>query len=73
MITVRRYGSRYHAVYDDDELLVVCLYRVGARAVKRRIDALEAQLRSMEGTGPGIVMDPSQHDGTLSCSTPEAP
>ena len=43
MIEVRKYG-RHFALCDDGRLLAVCLYRVDAEAVKRRIDGLVAQL-----------------------------
>lgn len=43
MIEIRKRG-RHFALYEDDRLLAICLYRVGAEEVKRRIEALEARL-----------------------------
>lgn len=37
MIAVRRYG-RHFAVYEEDTLVAVCLYKKGAEEVKRRLD-----------------------------------
>ena len=39
--TICKYGSRYFAVYDGDELVCVTLYRKGAVEVKRRLEAAE--------------------------------
>jgi hypothetical protein len=45
----RAYG-RFFAVYDDEELVAVCVYRVGAEAVKGRLEKLEELLRSLTTT-----------------------
>jgi hypothetical protein len=37
-MTIRKYGGRYRALYDDvDELVCICLYRKGAAKVLRRL------------------------------------
>ncbi len=58
MIDVRKYG-RHFAVYEGEWLLAVYLYQVGALAVKRRIEELEAQLaKTRDGqTGPTLVSE----------------
>ncbi len=40
-MTIKKYGQRYFAVYDDDgELVCVTVYKKGAREVVRRLAAL---------------------------------
>ena len=39
-VSITRYGSRHWAVWLDGELLVVALYRTGARAVASEITKL---------------------------------
>jgi hypothetical protein len=37
-MTINKYGRRFWAVYDEDgRLVVVCLYKKGAREVVRRL------------------------------------
>jgi hypothetical protein len=38
-IQIERYGIRYWAVWDAGTLVCVCLYKKGAREVKRRLEA----------------------------------
>jgi hypothetical protein len=40
-MTIRKYGGRYWALYDDaGELVCVCLYKKGAAEVLRRLQQL---------------------------------
>lgn len=42
-MSIRKYGGRYWALYDDmGELVCVCLYRKGAAEVLRRLQQLPA-------------------------------
>ena len=42
-MTIRKYGGRYWALYDDGgELVCVCVYRKGATEVLRRLQQLPA-------------------------------
>ena len=41
---ITRYGNRFWAVYDGEDLICVTVYRRGAREVKRRIEELVAQI-----------------------------
>jgi hypothetical protein len=42
-MTIRKYGGRYWALYDDaGELVCVCLYKRGAAEVLRRLQQLPA-------------------------------
>jgi hypothetical protein len=42
-MTIRKYGGRYWALYDDaGELVCVCLYKKGAAEVLRRLQQLPA-------------------------------
>ena len=41
---ITRYGSRFWALYDGEDLICVCVYKVGAREVKRRIEELVARI-----------------------------
>jgi len=54
MLRIERYGkSRYWAVYDGKELVVVTLYKRGAQEVRRRLAApprAAAELRARSGT-----------------------
>lgn len=36
-ITIERYGNRFLAVYDGGQLLCVCVYKRGAKAVQSRL------------------------------------
>jgi len=42
--TITRYGNRFWALYDGEDLICVCVYKVGAREVKRRIEELVARI-----------------------------
>ena len=41
---ITRYGNRFWALYDGEALICVCVYKVGVREVKRRIEELVAQI-----------------------------
>jgi hypothetical protein len=42
-MSIRKYGGRYWALYDDrGELVCVCLYKKGAAEVLRRLQQLPA-------------------------------
>ena len=43
MLEIRRY-KRHFALYEDDTLIAVCLYKLGAEAVKARIEGLKRRL-----------------------------
>ena len=42
--TITRYGNRFWALYDGEDLICVTVYKVGSREVKRRIEELVAQI-----------------------------
>ena len=42
--TITRYGNRFWGLYDGEDLICVCVYKVGAREVKRRIEELVARI-----------------------------
>jgi hypothetical protein len=45
-MTIRKYGGRYWALYDDaGEMVCVCVYRKGAAEVLRRLQQLPAPQR----------------------------
>lgn len=71
MITVRKYGRRHHAVYDGEELLAVCAYKIGAREVKRRIDDLEDRLAESQRTWPAAIAETAPTDAMPSSTTEE--
>jgi hypothetical protein len=51
-MTIRMYGGRYWALYDDaGELVCVCLYKKGAAEVLRRLEQLPAPPVSPTPTG----------------------
>lgn len=37
MLELRKYGDRYWAVYENEELLCVCVYKKGAQALIFRL------------------------------------
>ncbi len=41
---ITRYGNRFWALYDGEDLICVTVYRRGAREVKRLIEELVAQI-----------------------------
>ena len=46
--TIKKYGdSRFHAVYDDDTLICVTVYKKGAKEVERRLIGYELALLSL--------------------------
>jgi hypothetical protein len=48
-MSIRRYGSRYWALYDaDGDLVCVTVYKKGAEAVKRRLE----QIGALSDAGP---------------------
>ena len=51
-MTIGKYGDRYFALYDGDELVCVTVYKKGAHEVKRRIEKL------MEEADHGKVHEP---------------
>jgi hypothetical protein len=58
VIEVRKY--RHFALYAGERLLAVCLYRVGALEVKRRVEDLEAQLHDTTArcaSEPSLIAD----------------
>ncbi len=53
-IDIRKYGQRFFAIYVDNELLCVTVYRKGAMAVEAYIESLYAQLEQAEERAKGI-------------------
>lgn len=42
MLTISRY-DRFYAVYDDETLVCVCVYKKGAMEIINRLNQIEAQ------------------------------
>ena len=57
MLEIRRY-KRHFALYEGDTLIAVCLYKLGAEAVKARIETLERRLNEQ----PRQPSDPPVRD-----------
>lgn len=51
---IERYGSRFFAVYDKDQLIAVTVYRKGAREVVRRLQNTEQPRTQMQQLHKGV-------------------
>jgi hypothetical protein len=54
MIRVHKRG-RYFAVFDDDVLIALCVYRKGAQYVKERLDSLQAVVDRLKAQQRGAT------------------
>ena len=44
---IDRYSERFFAVYSDNDLVAVTVYKKGAHAIKERLEKLEAEIEKL--------------------------
>ncbi len=45
---IDKYTERFFAVYSDNELIAVTVYKKGAREIKERLEKLEAEIENLQ-------------------------
>ncbi len=46
--TIDKYAERFFAVYSDNDLVAVTVYKKGAQAIKERLEKLEAEIEKLQ-------------------------
>ncbi len=48
LLSIERYGDRFYALYDGEDLVCVTVYKKGALEVKRRLEATQNLIQKQD-------------------------